>query len=150
MRITVGYPPAEHELRILETKAYVPQEIKEKPVCTGSRVLEMQRAVTEVRVDRSLAQYILAIIQKTRQSRDLELGASPRGSLALYRAAQSRAFVRGELFVTPDDVKALTVPVLAHRVAVSGRRASAPTSQDARSSAEMILKEILETVEVPM
>ncbi|HLG19273.1 MAG TPA: MoxR family ATPase [Bdellovibrionota bacterium] len=150
MRITMGYPPLDQEMRILQTKEYVPRDIKENPVCTGARVLEMQRAVSEVRVDRSVAQFVLSIIEKTRRSRDLELGASPRGSLALYRAAQARAFVRGELFVTPDDVKSLVVSVLAHRVLVSGRRAGSPTSADARSAAETILKEIVETVEVPV
>ncbi len=150
MRIPMGYPSTPEELRILETKGAAPHEVNLKPVCTGARVMEMQKASREILVGKEVAQYALGLVTQTRQMRDLELGASPRATLALYRAAQARSFVHGRTYVTPDDIKELAVPVLAHRLIVSGRRRSSPTSRDSASVAEVILKEILATIEVPV
>jgi MoxR-like ATPase len=149
MRIQMGYPSLPEEFRILETKGSAPHEVNLEPVCSGAKVIEMQRASRKVKVDKSVTEYLLRIVTQTRKVRDLELGGSPRATLNLYRAAQARAFVHDRAYVTPDDIKALAVPVLAHRVIVSGRRRSTPTSRDSGSMAEVVLKEILGNVEVP-
>ena len=84
-------------------------------------VLEMQHAVTQVRVDDSLVSYVLAIVRETRDSEHFSLGVSPRGSQMLYRAGQAMAFLDGRTFCVPEDFKPLVVAVFAHRVAVNGR-----------------------------
>ncbi|MFH1262517.1 MAG: MoxR family ATPase [Pseudomonadota bacterium] len=150
MRITMGYPTSDGEFRILQTKGSRRSEPELRSVLTGEKVLEMQRAAAACRVDESVSAYILRIADKTRKTQELELGVSPRGSLSLYRAAQARAFVEGRDYVSPDDVKKLVVPVLAHRLIVAGRRAANRTSGDARSAAEEILAEVLAAVEVPV
>ena len=150
MRITMGYPASDQELRILEDKKHISREVAIEPVCAGAKILEMQRAAVEIRVDPAISKYCLDIIQRTRQTRELELGVSPRGALALHRAAQARALVLGRTFVVPDDVKTLVKSVLAHRIILSGKRASHPSSHDLRAAAEGILSELLEEVEVPM
>ncbi len=150
MRIQMGYPSRSEEARILDTKGSDPHLVNLKPVCTKSRIQEMQHASREIHVDADVSKYLLTIIGKTREVRDLELGASPRASLAFYRACQARAFVSGRSFVTPDDVKALAIPVLAHRLIVSGRRRSSSATQDAHSMSELVMQEILESIEVPI
>lgn len=148
MRIKMGYPAQADELKILQTKASA--VLSSQTACTGARILEIQRAVSEIAVQPEILKYILSIVQKTRESRDLELGVSPRGSLALHRATQARALVQGRTYVTPDDVKDLALPLLAHRVIVSGRRSASKTSSDFRSTAEMIVSDILSSIEVPV
>lgn len=150
MRITMGYPEAEAELRILKTRGASLHLPEIKPVLDEGKVLKLQQASTEVRVDESISKYMVTIIGQTRKNRDLELGVSPRGALGLYRAIQSRAFIQGRTFATPDDVKQLAMPVLAHRMIVSGRRAASSTSSDTRTMSELVLREILAGVEVPV
>lgn len=150
MRIQMGYPSRLEEARILETKGSDPHLVELKPVCTQARVQAMQVASRSVHVDPDIAKFLLSIIFKTREVRDLELGASPRASLALYRACQARAFLMEHDFVSPDDVKALAIPVLAHRLIVSGRRRSSSASQDAHAMAELVMQEILDSIEVPI
>jgi MoxR-like ATPase len=149
MRISMGYPDAKAELEILKKKGSHPNSEPRRPVCTGAKIMEMQRACSEIRVDPALSKYILDIISHTRKARDLELGSSTRGALALYRATQARALVQGRDFITPDDVKTLVAPTLAHRIIVSGKRAASPTGRDTRSMAEAILNEIIGTLTVP-
>jgi MoxR-like ATPase len=110
-------------------------------------VLAMQRAVEQVRVEDSLLDYALEIVEHTRQSERLTLGVSPRGSLMLQRAAQARAFIEGRDFCLPDDFKQLIVPVFSHRVAVNTRYA---TTQRKVAHAEAILREIVEATRVPL
>ena len=113
----------------------------------ASDVLAMQRTVSAVRVDDSLLDYALEIIEKTRQNERLVLGVSPRGSLMLQRAAQARAFVEGRDFCLPDDFKQMVLPVFAHRVVVNARYA---TTQKKVAQAEAILSEILDSTPVPL
>jgi MoxR-like ATPase len=98
-------------------------------------------------VDESLADYMLAIVDRTRDHESLALGVSPRGAQALYRAAQALALVEGRRFAIPDDIKRLVVPVFAHRVVVNTRMAPA---QRASEVADRILQDILTLVEVPL
>ena len=116
LRITLGYPDMDHELEILFShNSRHPIEDLE-PVVTTSEIVEMQEQVKTVRVDRSIAEYILQIIDTTRSDSRLRLGVSPRGSLMLYRTAQARARLLDRDFVLPEDVRALAVPTLAHRI----------------------------------
>ncbi len=147
MRVRMGYPDSTAEKEILRAEAGAVQLDSLKPVLSGEDVLEMQRAVTEVRVDDSLVNYALAIVQKTRESEQLSLGVSPRGSLMLYRAAQAMAFLEGRTFCVPEDFKPLVVPVFAHRVVVSGLYSSTLKKSE---QAEQVIQEIVETVAVPV
>jgi MoxR-like ATPase len=103
--------------------------------------------VTQVGVDASVIDYMLAIVEKTRAHESLSLGVSPRGAQALYRAAQAMALIEGREYVIPDDVKRLAVPVFAHRVIVNSRAALAQRTAD---WSERILQEILTLVDVPL
>ena len=147
MRVEMGYPSADAEREILRSHAGASQLDNLRPVLTGADVLEMQLAVTRVRVDESLVTYALEIVRRTRESKELSLGVSPRGSQALYRAAQAMAFLAGRNFCTPEDFKPLAVPVFAHRVAVNSNVSS---SAKKSGQAELILREIVESVVVPV
>jgi MoxR-like ATPase len=118
-----------------------------RPILTGAEVLEMQQAVKKVRVDDSLVNYALEIVRRTRESEFLSLGVSPRGSQALYRAAQAMAFLEGRTFCTPEDIKPLVVPVFAHRIVVNGLYASTLKKSE---QSDQVLKDIIENVAVPV
>jgi len=147
MRARMGYPEAAAEREIL--RAEVGAELLDdmRPVLTGADVLEMQQAVKQIRVDESLVTYALEIVRRTRESEFLSLGVSPRGSQALYRAAQAMAFLDGRSFCTPEDFKPLAVPVFAHRVVVNGLYASTLKKSE---QSDQVLREIVENVVVPV
>ena len=147
IRARMGYPEAAAEREILRSEAGVSRLEDLRPVLTGAEVLEMQQAVKHVRVDESLVTYALEIVRRTRESEFLSLGVSPRGSQALYRAAQAMAFLDGRAYCTPEDFKPLAVPVFAHRVVVSGLYASTLKKSD---QADQVLREIVENVAVPV
>ena len=147
IRIRMGYPSRESEKDILRSQAGAQSGANVQPVMEASDVLAMQRAVGGVRVDDSLLDYALEIIEKTRQNERLVLGVSPRGSLMLQRAAQARAFVEGRDFCLPDDFKQMVLPVFAHRVVVNARYA---TTQKKTAQAEAILSEIVDSTPVPL
>jgi MoxR-like ATPase len=110
-------------------------------------VLALQHEVREVTVDEALIDYLIRIVQATRDADILDLGVSPRGSLALYHAAQALAFVEGRDFVIPDDIKRLVVPIFAHRIVVNSRYS---TGLRRSEEAQAALQEILKTVHVPL
>jgi MoxR-like ATPase len=147
MRLHMGYPDHHAERDILRSEAGAAQLENLDPVLTGADVLEMQETVSRIRVDDSLVEYTLRIVERTRQSERLALGVSPRGSQMLYRAAQAMAFLEGRSFCTPEDFKPLVVPVFAHRVQV---RAQSSTKEKTTTQAETILREIIESVPVPV
>jgi MoxR-like ATPase len=147
IRARMGYPEAAAEREILRSEAGVSRLEDLRPVLTGAEVLEMQQAVKRVRVDESLVTYALEIVRRTRESEFLSLGVSPRGSQALYRAAQAMAFLDGRAYCTPEDFKPLAVPVFAHRVVVSGLYASTLKKSE---QADQVLREIVENVAVPV
>ena len=147
MRVHMGYPDSSAEREILRSAAGAARLDDLRPALTGADVLEIQRAVTEVRVDDSLVNYTLEIVRKTRESEYLSLGVSPRGSQMLYRAAQAMAFLEGRTFCTPEDFKPLAVPVFAHRVAVNSLYASTLKKSE---QAEQVVREIVESVAVPV
>ena len=147
MRVRMGYPDGNAEREILRSEAGAAQLEGLQPVLNAADVVEMQQAVTEVRVDDSLVSYALAIVRKTRESEHFSLGVSPRGSQMLYRAAQAMAFLDGRTFCTPEDFKPLVVPVFAHRVVVNGLYSSTLKKSE---QAEQAIQEIVESVPVPV
>jgi MoxR-like ATPase len=147
MRVRMGYPDAQAERQILRSEAGAAHLDEVRPVLAATDVLEMQQVVKQVRVDDSLVSYALEIVRRTRESEFLSLGVSPRGSQALYRAAQAMAFLEGRTFCTPEDFKPLVVPVFAHRVVVNGLYASTLKKSE---QSDQVLKEIIETVAVPV
>ena len=146
MRLRMGYPDKAAEREILRSEAGAAQLEIMQPVLTGAEVLEMQQAVTQVRVDDSLVNYTLAIVRKTRESEHFSLGVSPRGSQMLYRAAQAMAFLDGRTFCIPEDFKPLVIPVFGHRVVINALYSSTLKKSE---QAEQIMQEIVESVPVP-
>ena len=147
MRIKMGYPSHETEKEILRKRANEDPLHSLQPVADVNEVLTMQEAVTHVKVDSSLQDYALEIVNRTRKSDQLALGVSPRGTLMLQRAAQARAFLDGRDFCLPDDFKQLAVAVFAHRVVASARHASLQRKSETTENA---LREIVESVRVPL
>jgi MoxR-like ATPase len=147
MRVRMGYPDGDAEREILRSEAGTAQLEHLRPVLSGNDVLEMQSAVTRIHVDDSLVNYTLEIVRKTRESEFLSLGVSPRGSQMLYRAAQAMAFLSGRNFCTPEDFKPLVVPVFAHRVVLN---ALSPSTMKKSEQAEQVLRDIVDSVPVPV
>jgi MoxR-like ATPase len=119
MRVGIGYPTSEDEVRILDSQVRVHPLVSVRSVVTVQDLIGMQDAVRAVFVHRSVQTYIVELVTATREHHQVEVGASPRGSLALLHAAQAHAALLGRAFVLPDDVKALAGPVLAHRIVLS-------------------------------
>ena len=147
MRIKMGYPSHETEREILRRRAFDNPLENLESVADVSEVLAMQESVTHVKVDASLQDYALEIVNRTRNSDQLALGVSPRGTLMLQRAAQARAFLEGRDYCVPDDFKQLAVSVFAHRVVASSRHASL---QKKSETTEAALREIVDSVRVPL
>ncbi len=147
MRLHIGYPNLEDERQILrDRETRNPLEFV-RPVMTEADVIELQTRAADVKFDEALVSYLLQIVESTRKSEHLELGISPRGTLALFRSAQALALVEGRDFCTPDDIKRLIMPCFAHRIIVNSRTSSA--KQKIRE-AEQILREILQKINVPV
>ena len=150
MRIKMGYPSPETEREILRKRVGVRGENpldNLEPVADVSEVLTMQDEVAHIKVDSTLHDYALEIVNRTRSSDLLALGVSPRGTLMLQRAAQARAFLNGRDYCLPDDFKKLAVPVFSHRVVASSRHASL---QKKSETTESVLRDIVESVPVPL
>ena len=147
MRLHIGYPQMADERKILRDRETVnPLEFVES-VMTEADVSELQRRAAEVRVDDALVDYLLNIVDATRKSDMLELGISPRGTLALFRSAQALALIEGRDFCIADDVKRLVMPCFAHRVIVHSRSSS---TRNKTREAEQILLDILQKTSVPI
>jgi|YelNatPaOPRAMG01_1025707.scaffolds.fasta_scaffold47911_1 MoxR-like ATPase len=147
MRLRIGYPPVESEKEVLKNFALGDPLAKVRPGMTAGEAVEVQKAVRHIKVADELVHYLLAIVEKTRNHPDLVLGVSPRGSMMLYRAAQAMALLEGRNYCVPDDIKRLVLPVFAHRMIVSSNYASSPKKP---TQAEVILREIVESVPVPL
>ena len=143
VRVTLGYPDFADELEILFSHNEVDPFDSLAAVVTGAEVILLQRSVKKVKVERSVAEYLLRLVEATRSDLRLRLSVSPRGSLALYRMAQARAMLESRAFVLPEDIRALAIPVLAHRVMLDTKaRYGGVQSSD-------IIKEVLEKIPVP-
>jgi MoxR-like ATPase len=143
LRIRIGYPGAPDEKSVLRGAGSPALETL-VPVLQAEDVMALQEEADRVRTDESLLDYIMALVAATRSSPLLSLGVSPRGSLALLRAARAQALADGRDYLVPDDVKSLAVPALAHRVMVKGRGA-----QGGGVDAEAVLRSIVQDVPVP-
>jgi MoxR-like ATPase len=143
MRIKLGYPNLEEEIAIMQQQQF--QHPIEKISCVANceDLISLQEAVKKIYVDKNVQQYIAVLIEATRNNPSIYLGASPRGSLSLYRTAQARALLMGREFALPDDVKALAEPVLAHRLVLH----SLDGSKD--RSGRTIINEILSAIPIP-
>lgn len=147
MRLRMGYPDVDDEKDILRRQISNQSADQIEPVLGTADVLEMQQVARAVRMDDALLDYLMRIVAATRTADVLDLGVSPRGSLSLYYAAQSFAFVEGRDYCIADDIKSLVVPTLAHRVVVSSRYSTGMRRSD---EAEAALNEILRGIEVPI
>lgn len=143
-RLSMGYPSPEAEREILARRqARQADVVTLAPVLTRDDFLNIQQAIETVHVSPDIQGYIVQIVVKTRENSQVQLGASPRGSLALFKLSRSWALMQGRDFVTPDDVKAVAMPALAHRILLR------PELWAERISGEAIVKEALDSVPVP-
>ena len=147
LRLHMGYPSTEDERRILRDREQVNPLDSVRPVMSRADVVELQKLVSEVRFDDALVDYLLEIVEATRKAETLELGISPRGTLALFRSAQALALIEGRDYCIADDIKRLVVPCFGHRVIVNSRVNS--LGQRTRES-EQVLHDILQKVTVPI
>ena len=142
LRLRMGYPTPTEEIVILDEQKRIHPLDALAEVLSVADLREMQTAVREIYVDASVSEYIVRLVNATRTHPDVYLGASPRGSIALYRSGQARAALLGRDYVIPDDVKALAGPALAHRLIIK-------TSSSIREvDAEAVVRELLETIPV--
>ena len=134
LRISMDMPTKAQERQILER--FQDSEPLESlaPVCSKEQIVELQAAARKVYIHPVLLDYMVDLAHASRQMRGVELGVSPRGTLALMRASQAKALVEGRQFVTPDDIKEVGVPVIAHRLAVSGMAGSSQAQKEAAAS----------------
>jgi MoxR-like ATPase len=146
MRLRIGYPDRQSEREILRATQRA-ADTQVSTVLTAEEITAAQQTVYQVRVDDTLMDYMLAIVERTRNSESLALGVSPRGAQALYRASQALAMLEGRDYVIPDDIKRLVVPVFSHRVVINTR---AMLTQRSTEVAEKLLQEILTLVDVPI
>jgi MoxR-like ATPase len=147
LRISIGYPAGADELRIM--RRHDPQPLLEAmtPTLTEAEVVALQTLTQQVRVEDTVAAYMLAIVHATRDHPDIKLGASPRASLALYESCQAHALVHGRDYVTPGDVKTMTLPVMGHRIIAKSHGGNRVATNHER---EVVVQEILNTVPVPV
>jgi MoxR-like ATPase len=144
VRLQLGYPSRSDEVEILKRRMQrAREEIQLEPVVDGETILELQRTVEGIHVDDDVLGYVTDIVQATRAQRQVEVGASPRGSLAIFKLARARAVFHGRDYVIPDDVKEVAGPALAHRMIMKAE--SWVKGVDPR----VVIDEILRTIPVP-
>lgn len=147
MRIMIGYPDARFESDMIKNQKVIHPVEMLKSVLDMDDVLEIQRAARMVKMDQDLLEYIVSIVNETRNSPHIHVGVSPRGSLSLFRTSQAYALVHGRDYVVPDDIKMLVAPVLAHRIMLKGPYYP---GHSRRVEAETAITEVLEKVPVPL
>jgi MoxR-like ATPase len=144
VRASIGYPDREHEIEMLDRRlARGEDEVELSPVVDAPTLVEMQRSLEQVHVSSAIEGYIVDVVAATRASRRLAVGASPRGSLALLKLSRAKAALSGRDFVVPEDVKAIAVPALAHRLTLR------PELWVQRIRGEDVVAEALESVPTP-
>lgn len=144
IKISIGYPSASDEQVMADR--FLNKQLSEglKPVVDGEAIIVMQEEVAEVKVNRDLISFITKFIQATRKDGNISLGASPRATLALIRAAQARAYIFGRTYCIPDDILELIVPVIAHRIILS------PEARLAHTKEEKVLSNIISKLKIPV
>ncbi|HEX7594336.1 MAG TPA: MoxR family ATPase [Anaerolineae bacterium] len=143
LRIHLGYPAIKDEMAMLDAQQLAHPIDSIRQVASAQELIDAQNAVKQVYVDALVKEYILALIDATRKHPDIYLGASPRGSLALYKTAQARAVIEGRDYVIPDDIKVLADPALAHRLIVS------PAARLKNVDPRAVVDELIHSVAVP-
>jgi MoxR-like ATPase len=144
LRMGVGYPSRDHEWEMLERRLErAEEEVELEQVAERQTLLEMQRSLEQVHVEESLGFYIVDLVAATRSAPGVQVGSSPRGSLALLKLARGRAALAGRDYATPDDVKAVAVPALAHRLSLR------PELWVERRRSDDIVRELLDQVPTP-
>lgn len=143
-RLSMGYPGREDELRILRDQVRTKPIDSIEPVMNAAEVVALQNGIRDVHVDSTLQDYIVNLVTATRNHPAISLGASPRGSMSLHYASQAMALLAGRSYVQPDDIKALAVAVLAHRVIVR------PEQRIKGLNSQAIIQEILKQIPVPV
>jgi len=144
VKLTIGYPEPEEEKRVLSNLKTQHPIDSLQPVITDKEFLEIQKRVKEVHLNEKISDYIVEIVNNSRKHQDLELGVSPRGSIALMKLGQAWAFIQGRDYIIPDDIKEISAAVLSHRIIVkteSRLRGKNPNS---------IIKELIKGTEVPL
>ena len=147
MRLQMGYPSQADEKQILRSHISYDTADQLTPVISAKEVQEAQKLIEKVGVEDILLDYLMTLVEATRKSEFLTLGVSPRGAMALYQAAQARAFSQERYYCIPDDFKRLAVPVFSHRVIVSSKYSSPLQS---REESDAIIQGLIEEVEVPL
>src|SRR5258708_30249895 len=147
LRLRIGYPGQADEKLLLRDREHAEPLDEMQPVLSAQDILALPAAASEVTVDDAIVDYLMRIVTATRSSEMLDLGASPRGSLSLFRAAQALALTEERSYCLPDDIKRLVVPVFAHRLTVSSRYSSAMRRSE---EAEAVLFEIMKPISVPL
>lgn len=143
LRVSIGYPTETEEIAVLRRfGGPIPLE-EVRPVASGQEILDLAAEVRSVHLADAVASYVIAITRATRHHESVELGASPRASLALFRASQALAALRGRTFVTPDDVKQLVEPILGHRLVLRHQH------RLHGAAVERVLRSIVDTIPVP-
>ena len=145
MRISLGYPRIDVEREILMSAKETLDPSTLTPVINSDEVAEIQKELDSVVIDEDIVGYILKIVQGTRDSPKVRIGVSTRGALALKRAVKARALIKGRSYATPDDVKRLAVPVLAHRIALD-----AYSAQESDIDSKALIEGLLDDISVPV
>ena len=140
MRLSLGYPDRAAELAMLDK---MPHDIEVSPVMTLEEITQLRGMISKIEVSEQVKAYILMIVSATRNKQEIKLGASPRASIALYKAVQAMAFMNNRSFATPDDVKYLASAVLSHRIILA-------SGQSAYLTTEQIIEKILVEIPVPL
>ena len=143
MRLALGYPDSDEELKMLTAHRTAPPVEAVQPVAEAADLLAMQAQVREVRVTDAVGRYLLRLVEETRRHKEIEIGVSPRGALALYRAAQAHAFVSHRDYVSPDDIQAVLGVVVAHRLVLTAQ------ARYSGVRAESLVEGIMRGVAVP-
>jgi MoxR-like ATPase len=147
MRLRMGYPSPEEEKEILRAQNHHHPLDQVTPVMSADDILDLQEEIKNVRVEDALLDYLMEIVAATRHSEKIELGVSPRGTLALHRAAQALAFTEDRSYCIADDIKRLIVPVFGHRISLHFRYAGRARQG---SDADSVLTDILKNIRVPI
>jgi len=143
MRIGLGYPSASNEIIVLDRQQHSHPVDEVEQVVSSDELVTAQKRIREVYIDDLVKEYIVGLVNATRKHPDVYLGASPRGSLALYKTGQARAAVLGRDYVIPDDIKALALETLAHRLIIS------PSARIKNVDPRAVIQEILDSIPVP-
>ncbi len=144
IKISIGYPGSSDEQIMADKFLNKQLSGRLEPVADREAILNMQEEVTRVKVNRDLVSYVTKFIQDTRKDSNISLGASPRATLALIRAAQAKAYLSGRAYCIPDDILDLMIPVIAHRIILS------PEARLAQTKVEKVLKDIVSKIPVPV